>query len=120
MESYKLVRPPHLNHYGYLFGGELLKWVDETSWLAASKEYPACRFVTVGMDQVEFRRSVLQGTLLRFDVRRSQVGKTSVKYSVEVFSESLDTGEEEQVFTTCVTFVRLDDAGRPTALPKDE
>ena len=120
MESYKLVRPPHLNHFGYLFGGELLKWVDETSWLAASKDYPACKFVTVGMDRVEFRRSVRQGTLLRFDVRRARVGRTSVQYSVEVYSDSLDTGDEERVFTTCVTFVRLDDADRPTRLPSDE
>jgi len=25
MESFKVVRPEHLNHYGYLFGGFLLK-----------------------------------------------------------------------------------------------
>lgn len=28
METYKLVLPEHLNPYGYLFGGNLLKWVD--------------------------------------------------------------------------------------------
>ena len=117
MESYKLVRPPHLNHFGYLFGGELLKWVDETSWLAASKEYPACKFVTVAMDRVEFKRSVRQGTLLRLDVRRQQVGRTSVQYWVAVFSENLETGEEQQIFTTGVTFVCLDDTGRPKRLP---
>jgi len=25
MENYKLVLPEHLNHYGFLFGGNLLK-----------------------------------------------------------------------------------------------
>lgn len=29
MENFTLVRPEHLNHHGYLFGGVLLKWVDE-------------------------------------------------------------------------------------------
>jgi len=38
MESYKLVLPEHLNHYGYLFGGNMLKWVDEISWIAASRD----------------------------------------------------------------------------------
>ncbi|HSO80381.1 MAG TPA: hotdog domain-containing protein, partial [Chromatiaceae bacterium] len=35
MESYKVVRPEHLNHFGHLFGGCLLKWVDEIAWIAA-------------------------------------------------------------------------------------
>ncbi len=47
MENFKVVRPGHLNHYDYLFGGELLKWVDEISWIAASCDYPGCKFVTV-------------------------------------------------------------------------
>jgi len=29
MNQYKLALPEHLNHYGYLFGGNMLKWVDE-------------------------------------------------------------------------------------------
>jgi acyl-CoA hydrolase len=29
VEKHKLVIPQHINHYGYLFGGNLLKWGDE-------------------------------------------------------------------------------------------
>ncbi|MEI7902842.1 MAG: acyl-CoA thioesterase, partial [bacterium] len=43
MISYKLVMPEHMNHYGLLFGGNLLKWVDETAWMAASLDYPGSR-----------------------------------------------------------------------------
>ena len=81
MESHKVVRPEHLNHFGYLFGGFLLKWVDEISWIAASRDYPGCSFVTVTMDKVEFRRGVRQGTVLRFDARESAHGTTSVEYA---------------------------------------
>jgi acyl-CoA hydrolase len=84
MENFKLVLPEHLNHYGYLFDGYLLQWVDETAWICASLEYPSCRFITVGMDDVEFRKSVRQGAILRFDVVRGKVGNTSVQYSVQV------------------------------------
>jgi acyl-CoA hydrolase len=114
MENYKVVRPIHLNHYGYLFGGELLKWVDEISWIAASRDYPGCKFVTIGMDQVVFKRSVRQGAVLRFEVQRQQEGTTSVRYRVAVYSDDLDTGNEESVFSTHVTFVCLDAAGRKT------
>ena len=37
---YKLVLPEHLNQYGFLFGGNLLKWIDEVSWMA-SLDFPA-------------------------------------------------------------------------------
>ena len=118
MENYKVVRPGHLNHYGYLFGGELLKWVDEISWIAASHDYPGCKFVTVSMDRVEFQRSVRQGSVLRFDVQRHKVGNTSVQYGVKVYSDELETGKEESVFSTHVTFVCLDEAGERRSLPR--
>lgn len=119
MENYKLVRPEHLNHYGYLFGGYLLQWVDEAAWILASLEYPSCRFVTVGMDDVEFRKSVRQGAILRFDVERGKIGTTSVQYSVKVFSDSLGVGEGESVFSTAITFVCLDAKGKKTAIRKN-
>ena len=117
MESYKVVRPEHLNHYGYLFGGFLLKWVDEISWIAASRDYPGCQFVTVAMDKVEFRKSVRQGTVLRFKSRRAKAGSTSVQYTVKVYADDLATGEEQSIFSTHVTFVCLDGDGHKVKLP---
>lgn len=111
MESYKVVRPEHLNHYGYLFGGFLLKWVDEISWIAASRDHPGCHFVTVAMDQVEFRRSVREGTVLRFQAGEAQRGRTSTRYRVEVYADDLETGAEHAIFSTHVSFVCLDAAG---------
>ena len=116
MENYKLVLPEHLNHYGYLFGGHLLKWLDEFTWIAASLDFPGCQFVTVGMDRVEFRKSVKLGAVLRFDVQQSRQGRTSVSYEAKVFSDVIDTGEEELVFSTQVIFVRVDDNGNKLAL----
>ncbi len=49
VERYKVVRPEHLNHFGYLFGGCLLKWVDEIAWIAASRDHPGCSCVTVAV-----------------------------------------------------------------------
>ena len=118
METFKIVRPEHLNHYGYLFGGFMLQWVDEISWIAASRGYPECSFVTVAMDKVEFRRSVRLGALLRFVARQSQRGTTSVQYEISVFADDLETGKEEQVFSTHVTFVCLDDKGSKIPVPE--
>lgn len=117
MENHRLVLPEHLNHYGYLFGGNLLKWVDECAWIAATLDYPGCSLVTVGMDKVEFKRSVRGGTILRFAVDRGRVGRTSVQYTVTVF-RGMDAGADPRpVFSTHVTLVNVDSGGAKVPLP---
>ncbi|MBV5310288.1 acyl-CoA thioesterase [Chromatium okenii] len=117
MESYTVVRPEHLNQYGHLFGGCLLKWVDEIAWIAASRDNPGCRFVTIGMDRVAFHRGVHQGAVLRFDASEQSRGCTSITYVIRVFADDLNTGAEEAIFSTCITFVRLDETGCKIPLP---
>jgi acyl-CoA hydrolase len=116
MINHKLVLPQYLNHYGFLFGGHLLKWVDEYAYIAASMEYPSCDFVTIGMDKVEFKKSVTEGTILIFMIDKTREGKTSVQFSVSVFSTKAKA-EKDMIFSTKVTCVRIDEAGNKQALP---
>ncbi|MDJ0807073.1 MAG: acyl-CoA thioesterase [Gammaproteobacteria bacterium] len=120
MENHKLVLPEHLNHYGYLFGGNLLKWVDEYAWIAATLEHPGCKFVTIGLDKVEFRKSVREGAILRFDIRLVKQGSTSVRYQVTVYADDPDSGEEQSIFSTVLSFVCLDSAGNKRAINKSD
>jgi len=113
METHRLILPPDLNQYGFLFGGRLLAWVDEASWIAASLDFPGCKFVTVGMDRVEFRHSVREGTILVIRCEQTAVGRTSVTYAVRVF----DRGNSvEPIFSTRVSFVNVDADGRKKPL----
>ncbi|NTV25331.1 MAG: acyl-CoA thioesterase [Chlorobiaceae bacterium] len=112
METYKLVMPEHLNHFGFLFGGNLLKWTDEIAYIAVTLDYPGCNFVTVGMNRIEFRKSIRQGTILCFETKRNNVGRTSIEYAVNVTREDITTGEKELVFSTMITFVSVDEEGR--------
>lgn len=118
MENYKLVMPEHLNHYGFLFGGNLLKWVDEAAWMAASIDYPGCHLVTIAMDRVEFRKPAGDGSILRFESCRAHVGHSSVSYQVDVFRRELHASGEEPIFSTAITFVRVDDEGQKARLPE--
>ena len=111
MISYKLVMPEHMNQYGVLFGGNLLKWVDETAWMAVGLDYPGARFVTIGMDRVEFKKGVSGGSILRFEVVRQRIGRTSVTYDARVFRRELHQSAEDVIFSTDITFVRVDESG---------
>ncbi|MFC1498561.1 acyl-CoA thioesterase [Verrucomicrobiota bacterium] len=117
-ENYKLVLPEHLNHYGFLFGGYLLKWVDEYAWIAASLDYPSCNFVTIGLDKVEFRQSVRGGTILNFVVEKVKQGNTSLQYMVKVFHGNSKEVNDKPVFCTHVTFVSVDKEGKKKPLNK--
>lgn len=120
MDNFTLVRPEHLNHHGYLFGGALLKWVDELAWLAASRDFAGCTLVTVGMEKIQFRQRVENGSILRFSILPLTQGSSAVTYSVEVFADAPGGREETPVFSNRITFVRLDEQGRKCPLPKVE
>lgn len=113
METHRLVLPGDLNQFGFLFGGRLLAWIDEASWIAASLDYPHCQFVTVAMDKVEFHHSVRQGTILRILCTLEREGTTSVTYRVAVIDENDGPSPK---FTTGITFVSVDDRGVKRAI----
>ncbi len=118
MDNYTIVRQEHLNHYGFLFGGAMLKWVDEFAWLVASRDFPGCPLVTVGMDRISFRQPVANGSILRFRILPLHQGTTSVQYAVNVFADEPGGREEKEVFSTSVTFVHVDRSGQKHPLPR--
>ena len=116
MTTYRLVMPEDMNHYGFLFGGKMLMWIDEVAWIAVSNDYPGCRYVTVGLGEVMFKKSVHPRAVLRFETQKKRAGKTSVTYHVDVYRRDIETSDEEHVFHTDITFVRVDESGNKMAL----
>lgn len=116
MDTFTLVRTEHLNHNGKLFGGQLLKWVDEFAWLAAARDFCGSILVTRAMDNSEFRHTVPNGSILRFRVEQVRVGTTSVLYSVDVFADMPGSRDEQLIFSNRVTFVAVDQNGNKTPL----
>lgn len=119
MDTYAIVRPEHLNHHGYLFGGAMLKWIDEFAWLVASRDFPGCTLVTIGMDDIVFKHRVVNGAILRFQIEPVKKGGSSVRYGVDVFSDEPGAVSEKHVFSTTITFVGLDEHGNKCPLPGD-
>jgi len=117
MDLLTIVRPEHMNHYGSLFGGQMLKWIDEYAYLVAVREFPGARLVTRAMADVSFTRGVKVGSTLRFSVRRCGLGTTSVRYAVEVFAQECGQTEEYGVFRTTITFVCVGPDQVKTRLP---
>jgi acyl-CoA hydrolase len=117
MEHHKLVLPEFLNPGGSLFGGYLLKWIDEVAFMTVSLDFPECSFVTIALENVVFRHRITSGEILRFCVKQEELGNSSVEYSVQVFGSLKDP--DKLLFETRITFVNIDDNGTKSPIPKN-
>lgn len=117
MINYVNVRPEHLNFHGYLFGGEMLKWLDEFGWMAASRDFPGGTFVTVAIDDIVFKNRVVNGSILRFVIEPEKIGGKSVTYSVVVLCDEPGAMDEKEVFSSKITFVNIGPDGKAIPLP---
>ncbi len=107
MNHHKLVLPEHINDQGNLFGGYLLKWIDEFAYITASLDYPTNRFVTVSLDNVVFKEPINCGDILCFIVAEEKLGNTSVRYTVTVLNEREIVENRKTLFQTGITFVNV-------------
>ncbi len=109
---------PHMqNVLGDLFGGHLMSLVDQAAAVAAIRHAggPA---VTASIDRVDFRERIPVGSLVSCLATVDFVGNSSMDITVEVFSETVSTGERRHTHTAHVVFVAIDETGRPTRVPR--
>jgi acyl-CoA hydrolase len=109
---------PHMqNVLGDLFGGELMALVDQAAAVAAIRHAggPA---VTASIDRVDFRERIRVGSLVTCEATVDYVGNTSMDISVEVYAETVSTGERRHTHTAHVVFVAIDETGKPKRVPR--
>jgi acyl-CoA hydrolase len=112
----RVMLPPDANVAGNVFGGTILKMIDEIAGIVATKH---CRrnCVTANIEHIDFIYPVHIGDLLEMRGRLSFVGKTSMEVGVETFAENLETGDVNFAGKATVTMVALDEDGRPVPVP---
>ena len=109
---------PHMqNVLGDLFGGHLMSLVDQAAAVAAIRHAggPA---VTASIDRVDFRERIPVGSLVSCLATVDFVGNSSMDITVEVYAETVSTGERRHTHTAHVVFVAIDAAGKPKRVPR--
>jgi len=74
----KWVRPEDLNANGTLFGGSLLKWIDEESAIYAIIQLGNPRVVTKFISEIDFEASAVQGDIIELGILATRFGRTSL------------------------------------------
>ncbi|GAA4478855.1 hypothetical protein GCM10023190_20940 [Enteractinococcus fodinae] len=80
----KWVKPEDLNPNGTLFGGALLRWVDEEAAIYAMLQMGNYRAVTKMMSEINFVASAQQGDMIEMGLKATHFGRTSLTMRAEV------------------------------------
>ena len=80
----KWVKPEDLNPNGTLFGGSLLRWIDEEAAIYAICQLDNQRVVTKLISEVNFVSSARQGDIIELGMKATHFGRTSITLRCEV------------------------------------
>jgi acyl-CoA hydrolase len=107
----KWVRPEDLNANGSLFGGSLLKWIDEEAAIYAIVQLENNRVVTKYISEINFVSSAKQGDIIELGITATNFGSTSLTMRCEVRNKIT----RKSILTIDkIVFVNLDETGTPT------
>lgn len=116
VEMVEVVLPNDANPFGNILGGKVMHLIDIAGAIAAHR-HSRRHVVTVSVDYLDFVRPIRVGQLILLRGLVTRVFHTSMEVEVRVFLEDYITGEHHQTSSAFVTYVALDEDGRPTAVP---
>ncbi|MBT8220026.1 MAG: acyl-CoA thioesterase [Bacteroidia bacterium] len=108
--SRKLIKPENLNSRNTLFGGALLRWIDEEAGIYAMTKLDTKEVVTKYISEIDFINSAKQGDVIEIGLGFKAIGRTSISFSCEVrnvFTKNTIIKIED------IVFVKVDQNGKP-------
>lgn len=114
-EQQYLICPAHINHYGRLFGGQLLKWVDELAGIVAIR-HSGSTVTTAAIDNLQFQAPAYTGDMIVLRGKVTSVGRSSMEVRVDTYREALD-GTREVINRAYIDMVAINCKGQPVEVP---
>ena len=108
--------PSDANPMGNVHGGTILKMVDVAAGVTALR-HARENTVTASIDRMDFYNPVYVGNLLTLKASVNYVGKTSMEIGVRIEAENLKTGKVTHTGSCYLTYVAIDENGRPCEVP---
>src|SRR5579863_7202061 len=115
-EMTELVLPQDSNLLGNILGGRVMHLIDVAGAIAAHRHCHR-QVVTASVDHLDFLNPVRVGDLIVLEAQVNRAFHTSVEVGVEVFSEDATAGVRKRTTRAFLTFVALDETGKPVPVP---
>ncbi|GAD20324.1 acyl-CoA thioesterase [Acidovorax sp. MR-S7] len=112
--------PADTNGNGDIFGGWVMAQVDLAGAVLPARLVQG-RMATVAVKEFVFKQPVRVGDILSLYSSVVRVGRTSVTVDVEVYAEGFHAqGQYVKVTEALLTYVAIDDEGRPRAIARPQ
>src|SRR5918998_1402206 len=115
-ETAQVVLPNDSNPLGYILGGTVMHMIDITGAIACPRHSNSLA-LTAGVDSLDFLHPIKVGDIIILKSRVTCTFRTSLEVEVEVFSEGITSGERKLTSRAYLTYVALDQDGRPKEVP---
>ena len=110
--------PADCNANGDIFGGWVMAQVDLAGSVLPARHVQG-RMATVAVNQFVFKHPVRVGDILSFFAHIERIGNTSITVQVEVYAERFRAqGQYVKVTEASLTYVAIDDQGKPRVIPR--
>jgi uncharacterized protein (TIGR00369 family) len=113
----QVMLPQDANPAGNVHGGVIMKLIDTAASVVASR-HAQSNTVTASIDSLCFHHPVFVGDLVFLKASLNMTGRSSMEIGVRVEAENFITGEVRHTSSAYLTFVALDDAGKPIPVPQ--
>jgi len=107
------IKKSDLGFHSNLFGGKLLAWLDAAAASYAMQVCDTPRMVTVKIDECVFNKPAREGQLLKIYGNVVKFGNTSVTMYLEARAHNVYSGQQTNILSTSIVFVRIDEGGEP-------
>jgi acyl-CoA hydrolase len=112
----RLMMPTDANILGNVFGGSIMKYMDEVAAIVAWR-HAGRNVVTASIDRMDFYAPVYVGNLLLLKASVNFVGTTSMEIGVRIEAQDPSTRKGTHTGSCYLTYVALDRRRRPTPIP---
>src|SRR5688572_17489422 len=113
----QIVMPMHTNGIaGIMFGGVMMQWIDVCAGVAAMR-HAGGAVVTASIDRLDFLTPVHVGEVVVLRAQVNYAARTSMEVGCRVGTEDMQTRTRRYTTKAYLTFVALDERGRPRPIP---
>jgi acyl-CoA hydrolase len=116
VEMTEVVFPNDANNFGTIFGGKVMQLIDIAGSISG-RRHTNRMVVTAALDSLSFLSPIKVGDLIVLKASVNRTFKTSLEVGVKVFSENTKTGQRNHTASAYLTYVALDDKGKPSPIP---
>jgi acyl-CoA hydrolase len=117
VEMAQIVMPAHTNGAGgIMFGGVVMQWIDVCAGVAAMR-HAGGQVVTASIDRLDFLCPIHLGDVVILQAQVNYAARTSIEVGCRVETEDPTSGRRRYTTKAYLTFVAVDEAMKPRAVP---